>query len=578
LALAWLLGPVWPGAVALALGVNLALAGALALTRRTEAPARPEPPPALPAPLPRSRAGPRAHPPPRDALSPDALPVAALLTDGEGRVVSLNPLAAALLPGLRAGRSLADAFSVPAARVAELLARATRPGGQPVSEVLETATGSPARLRLVIGPRRDGPGHVIVIEDARELDRLETRFIESQKLHSIGQLAGGIAHDFNNVLAVIAANCELLLERRDEEDPDWAELDHIRQNVNRAADLVRQLLAFSRRQRLEARPVEVTELIADMSHLLERVLDERVTLELDCPRALAPVLADRRQLEQILLNLAVNARDAMPEGGRLSISARERKLARPLHRPGHVVPAGEYVEICVCDTGEGIAPENLERIFEPFFTTKSERKGTGLGLATVYGIVKQSGGHILVDSLPGQGSAFTVLLPAWRGDAATPGAAPDAPAPPAQAIADPAVDPELEPARILLVEDEVAVRAVLAKGLRQLGHEVTDVASGERALELLAQAERGFDVIVSDVVMPGLSGPEWVARARARGVRVPAVFLSGFAEEDHAGGAGNRDPGDAWLEKPVSLRHLSEVIARARSARQPSAADRRPQD
>jgi two-component system cell cycle sensor histidine kinase/response regulator CckA len=255
------------------------------------------------------------------------------------------------------------------------------------------------------------PALIAVLHDATELKSLEAQFVQSQKMQAVGQLASGVAHDFNNLLTVISGHCDLLLLRHDQGDTDYSDLVQINQNANRAAALVRQLLAFSRKQTLRPETLDMRNTLADLTHLLNRLVGEKVTLTLSHDPVLEPIRADKRQLEQVLMNLVVTARDAMPTGGEIRIVTECSTLMDPLQRDQVTVPSGQYVTIQVSDDGVGIAPDKLQKVFEPFFTTKRTGEGTGLGLSTAYGIVKQSGSYIFVDSSEGVGTCFTLYFP-----------------------------------------------------------------------------------------------------------------------------------------------------------------------
>ncbi|WP_375262173.1 ATP-binding protein [Palleronia sp.] len=485
----------------------------------------------------------------------EGLPLPMIEIDREGMVVSANSRARTLLrigdagkvglyelvDGL--GRSVpkwvADAFSGVAIARPEVVRASRRTEDMYVQIILDRAPGS------------GGERLMAVLQDATHLKTLEAQMVQSQKMQAIGQLAGGVAHDFNNLLTAIRGHCDLLLLRRDASDPDFADLEQINQNANRAASLVGQLLAFSRKQNLKLETVALRDLLSDLTHLLDRLVGARVTLALNHAVDLPLVRADRRQLEQVIMNLVVNARDAMPTGGRIDISTRAMRLEAPLTRDRVTVPVGEYVEVSVVDEGTGIPPEVRKKIFEPFFTTKKTGEGTGLGLSTAYGIVKQTGGYIFVDSRQGQGTTFTLLFPAHTGPLITEAAAPR-PAP-ATKDADGAV--------ILLVEDEAPVRAFAARALRLRGYEVIEAEDGESALEAVLDDAAKIDLFVSDVVMPGMDGPTWVQRARERRPDVPVVFMSGYAEESFSGTQA-RIARSAFIQKPFSLSDLTSVVSR----------------
>ncbi|MFN4158803.1 MAG: ATP-binding protein [Gemmobacter sp.] len=413
------------------------------------------------------------------------------------------------------------------------------------------------------------PGLLAVLQDATELKTLEAQFVQSQKMQAIGQLAGGIAHDFNNLLTAISGHCDLLLLRHSASDPDFADLVQIHQNANRAAGLVGQLLAFSRKQTLKPERVDLQEALSDLIHLLNRLVGERVRLKLAHAPDLGPIRADRRQLEQVLMNLVVNARDAMPEGGTIRIETEALHLAEEKRRGRAVVPPGEFAVIRVIDSGQGIPPERLDKIFEPFFTTKRPGEGTGLGLSTAYGIVKQSGGFIFVTSEPGEGAIFEVYFPIHDGQ---PGDAPDeavkvasgAAAPGAPDATPPEPAPAPRPLRngegvVLLVEDEAPVRAFASRALRMRGYTVLEADSAEEALRTLEDPALEVDVFVTDVVMPGMDGPSWVREALRDRPGVRVVFVSGYAEESVTD---NRDriPNSVFLPKPFSLNDLAATV------------------
>lgn len=675
----------------------------------------------------------------RDALRAqtdfEETPVALARINPEGWIEQTNRLARALL-------GLAEGESRPLWEVVEGL-------GRPVADWLEDARAGralnrPEVLRAILPAqevfvqitlrRATGPGGgadlIAVLSDATELKSLEARFVQSQKMQAIGQLAGGVAHDFNNLLTAISGHCDLLMLNRDQFDPDYADLVQIHQNANRAAALVRQLLAFSRKQTMRPETLVLEGLLEDLAHLLKRLVGERIALRLDHDPALGTIRADRQQFEQVVMNLVVNARDAMPMGGEIRIETRAVTLERELVIGRARLPAGDYATLRVIDHGIGIAPEVIDKIFEPFFTTKRPGEGTGLGLSTAYGIVKQMGGYIFCDSVEGAGAAFTLyfaslaktraaefeprlpddqtpsarplaaqipppaatavigwepeitvhspldtmpaaaavqvgegavagvtaalapdlppLLPtaqpmpglpepppraedagiagaapgrqemagegaarpgfpgaAWHappeapaatgretgvgaGREAGPGAGPDlacapqapvlsvplhagaAPPPPdrprpagfrqADAATMRRTGPYGEKEIVLLVEDETPVRAFAARALRVSGYAVIEAVSGEDALELLEDGDLRIDIIVSDVVMPGIDGPGWVGEALRARPGTPVVYVSGYTE-DAASAAVARTPGSVFLGKPFSLDQLCVVIA-----------------
>lgn len=389
-----------------------------------------------------------------------------------------------------------------------------------------------------------------VLNDATALKTLEAQFTQSQKMQAIGQLAGGIAHDFNNLLTAISGHCDLLLLRHDPEDSEYADLEQIRQNANRAAGLVRQLLAFSRKQTLQPERVDLQDVLSDLTDLLNRLIGEKVSLRLSHASDLRPIRADKRQLEQVIMNLVVNARDAMVEGGTIRVETEAMALHEEYHRDKAVVPAGDYAVIRVIDTGCGIAADHLNKVFEPFFTTKRPGEGTGLGLSTAYGIVKQSGGFIFIDSAPDKGTTFHLYFPInTSSDEAQP-------------------QPRPSPARnhrrseggvVLLVEDEAPVRAFASRALRLRGFTVLEADCAEAALTTLENPGLEIDVFVTDVVMPGLDGPGWVRKALETRPNVRTIFVSGYAEDCLAEDQ-SRIPNSVFLPKPFSLSALTDAV------------------
>ncbi len=393
-----------------------------------------------------------------------------------------------------------------------------------------------------------------VLTDATELKTLEAQFVQSQKMQAIGQLAGGVAHDFNNLLTAISGHCDLVLLRHDEGDPAYGDLVQINQNANRAASLVGQLLAFSRKQTLTPEVVDLPEALSDLTHLLSRLVGETVRLTLRHDDGVPPIRVDKRQLEQVIMNLVVNARDAMPEGGEIAVETACVTLTAEMRRNRAAIPPGTYAVVRVRDEGVGIAPENMQKIFEPFFTTKKTGEGTGLGLSTAYGIVKQTGGFIFADSGPGIGTVFTLYFPASETGATLP---------PLPLAADPA------PARVLakgegvvmLVEDEAPVRAFASRALRLRGYTVIEAENAEEALERLEDPALRVDVFVTDVVMPGMDGPTWVREALKTRPGTRVVFVSGYAE-DALSDQQARVPNSVFLPKPFSLQDLTATVHR----------------
>ena len=424
-------------------------------------------------------------------------------------------------------------------------------------EVAQARKETHVRISLARILTPDGPRVIAALNDATELKTLEAQFVQSQKMQAIGQLAGGIAHDFNNLLTAISGHCDLMRLRRTAEDPDWSDLQQVSENTERAAALVRQLLAFSRKQTLELSQLDLRGTLSNLTCLLDRLVGERVSIAYDHDPDLSRVRGDDRQMEQVLMNLVVNARDAMAgQGGEISIKTRNQLLAQPLDREVVEIPAGRYVVIEVADQGPGIPSDLLPKIFEPFFTTKAPGKGTGLGLSTVYGIVKQSDGFIFADPRPGGGTVFSLWFPAAldgpRSKAHLPNSTSAEPAPAT-------VSERPDRPRVLLCEDEAPVRAFAARALTLKGFEVIEADCGEAALTALDGMDAPPDILVSDVIMPGLGGPEWTRRALEVHPGIPVVFMSGYTE-----GALDDLPPDAlqttFLAKPFSLDALISAV------------------
>mgnify|MGYP000396417305 CR=1 FL=1 len=495
----------------------------------------------------------------------DALPVAILQLDTDGTVRLANTRARELLAGAPGtDLNLCERLEGLGRSVSDWLAEAAAGRASNMAEVLRVARDDRELFVQVALARMAGSGLVAVLHDVTEMKTLEAQFTQSQKMQAVGQLAGGIAHDFNNLLTAISGHCDLLMLRHDAGDPDYADLVQIHQNANRAASLVGQLLAFSRKQTLSPEVLELRDTMGELAHLLDRLVGERVRLRIRNGEGLPPIRADKRKLEQVVMNLVVNARDAMPRGGEIRLETEAVELETELRRDRAVVPAGPYAVVRVIDKGEGIPPDRLTKIFEPFFTTKRPGEGTGLGLSTVYGIVKQTGGFIFVDSEPGKGSTFTLYLPAYHGEA--------------EAEAIPAAETEEElpdSGVVLLVEDEAPVRSFASRALAMCGHTVLEAESGEEALEILADPGLRIDVFVTDVVMPGLDGPGWIAQALQERPGTKVVFVSGYAE-DSFGEIRARIPNSVYLPKPFSLADLTATVQRQlrATATRPGPSDR----
>ncbi|MEX2283923.1 MAG: response regulator [Gemmatimonadota bacterium] len=483
-----------------------------------------------------------------------ASPLAIIVIDGRGNVQRWNPAAERTF-----GWSASEVIGKPVPFVPESTQGDYRNrlgrvmAGEPIfAEEVERAhkDGRPLRLTISAAPLRDAQdqvsGVMMILADVTEQRRLEEQFRQAQKMEAVGRLAGGIAHDVNNVLTAITGYSTLLLADLAESDHRRGDIQEILNAAERAGSFTRQLLAFSRKQVVQPTVLDLNSLSTELEKLLRRVVTENIELVLELDPALPPVLADRGQIEQILINLVVNARDAMPKGGTISI--RTCRLSLPDGKPeNELLPAGDWVTLELADTGVGIPPEYMERMFEPFFTTKEVGKGTGLGLSTVYGIVKQAGGHIRVTSEVGRGSTFRIFL--------APTTQIETPVRPAPVEARAAVDH----AYILVVEDDAAIRSVIRRTLERANYRVETVERPSAALKLLSR-NPGIDFLLTDLMLPEMTGLELLDKVRELRPHLKALFISGYTEADVSG-----HPETPLLEKPFTpwdlLRKLREVMA-----------------
>jgi len=479
-------------------------------------------------------------------------PIGMAFADAEGRLSEVNGKFATFLEpdGTLDGRILLDLVdAADRARVGELIARALK-NGAPGEAVEFRPAGHADRMAELYALALPGTARAILyLIDVSEQKALETKFAQSQKMQAVGQLAGGVAHDFNNLLTVIIGNCEFLLMRHQAGDPSFKEIHEIHQNALRAATLVGQLLAFSRKQTLQPKVLILRDVVGEIALMLRRLLREGVELKLEHGSDLWPVNADEAQISNAIINLVVNARDAMPKGGTVTISTANESVEQAAALGTAIMPAGDYVCISVGDTGIGIPKEHLGKIFDPFFTTKPVGQGTGLGLATVYGIVKQTGGFITVDSEVGKGTTFHIYLPRHRGEASAP------------AIEAERVTPRDITGQdtILLVEDEEAVRSFAARALKLRGYNVIEAAGGEEALEIVRNSTSTIHLLITDVVMPSMDGPTLVRAVKRLRPEMAVIFMSGYAEE-----AFRRNDEKAedlhFLPKPFGLKQLAAKV------------------
>jgi two-component system, cell cycle sensor histidine kinase and response regulator CckA len=492
----------------------------------------------------------------------NSTPVAIASVDGSGALLRQNAAFARLAPdALKAGAAggRPSIFSIVAERDHGALRAATDAAAQGRSDIapldlsLEGA-GAARSARLFVSaadPASDeGANAIIFALDTTEQRTLQETLAQGQKMQAIGQLAGGVAHDFNNVLTAIIGYSDLLLANHRPTDPSFQDIMQIKQNANRAAGLVRQLLAFSRRQTLRPQTLQLNDVLSELQMLLRRLVGETIQLDVVHGRDLWLVKADLNQFEQVIVNLVVNARDAMKDGGRITLRTRNFLLSECGELRDMAVAPADYVLIEVEDTGHGIPAEVREKIFEPFFTTKEIGKGTGLGLSMVYGIVKQTGGYVFCESELGAGSTFRILLPRLVAAETDEPVKKDAPKPPTDLTGRGAV---------LLVEDEEAVRAFAARALTSRGYTVLEAESGVDALRVAEEAGGPIDLIVSDVIMPEMDGPTMLSELRRRGFTAKVVFVSGYADDAFAR-ALPEEQEFVFLPKPFTLKQLIETV------------------
>jgi two-component system, cell cycle sensor histidine kinase and response regulator CckA len=501
----------------------------------------------------------------------DHTPMAIATVDRGGSVVRANARYAKLAQSLTAdGAAAKSIFRAVNARDRSLLIAAINQAadGQgdiaPVEAMLDGAKERWGQffVTAVEEDERDTEAAIIYMLETTERRTLENQINQSQKMDMVGQLAGGIAHDFNNVLSAIMMANDFLLNAHKPTDPSFQDIMQIKQNATRAATLVRQLLAFSRRQTLRPQVLDLGDALSDLTMLLRRLIGEKVKLDLVHGRDLWPVKVDVSQFEQVIVNLAVNARDAMPDGGKLTVKTANVTAEEAAHLSYKGMPAAEYVRIDVSDTGTGIPAEIVDKIFEPFFSTKEVGKGTGLGLSTVYGIVKQTGGFVYVDSEPGEGTSFRIFLPRHRPEqeAATETQATIGAAKEAVANQPPKPKPDLTgQGTILLVEDEDGLRSLNARGLRSRGYSVIEAANGIEAMEALEEKNGAVDLVVSDVVMPEMDGPTLLREMRGKNPNLKIIFVSGYAEDAFEKSLPENEQ-FAFLPKPFTLTQLVAAV------------------
>ena len=496
----------------------------------------------------------------------DHTPMAIATVDRAGAVVRANARFAKLAQSLGLdGAANKSIFRAVNARDRNLLIAAINQAAEgqgdiaPVEAMLDGAKERWGQffVTAVEEDERETEAAIVYMLETTERRTLENQINQSQKMEMVGQLAGGIAHDFNNVLSAIMMANDFLLNAHKPTDPSFQDIMQIKQNATRAATLVRQLLAFSRKQTLRPQVLDLGDALSDLTMLLRRLIGEKVKFDPVHARDLWPVKADVSQFEQVIVNLAVNARDAMPDGGKLTIKTANVSTQEAERLTYKGMPPADYVRIDVADTGTGIPADIVDKIFEPFFSTKEVGKGTGLGLSTVYGIVKQTGGFVYVDSEPGKGTTFHIFLPRHypeREAQPEPHASNGATAKGTAAEPKPKADLTGQ-GTILLVEDEEGLRSLNARGLRSRGYTVIEASNGIEALEALEQKDGAIDLVVSDVVMPEMDGPTLLRAMRARNPDLKIIFVSGYAEDAFAKSLEENEKFD-FLAKPFALSAL----------------------
>jgi two-component system, cell cycle sensor histidine kinase and response regulator CckA len=508
-------------------------------------------------------------------------PMAIATIDRDGGIVRTNALFARLFAGMLSGdagsrsiRAIVADREWPALEAA--IGQAAQGKGD-IAPVDASLAGTGERfgrfyVTAIEEEERDQEAAIVYALETTEQRELENRLVQQQKMESIGQLAGGMAHDFNNMLTAIIMANDFLLNAHKPTDPSFKDIMEIRQSANRAASLVRHLVAFSRKQTLRLQVLDLGEVLGDLTVVLRRLIGEKIPLKVVHGRDLWPVKADLLQFEQVIMNLAVNARDAMPTGGRLEVRTDNVTASECGRYNAKGMPAGDYVLVEVADTGAGIPEAIRDKVFVPFFTTKEVGKGTGLGLSTVYGIIKQTGGFVYFDSTEGKGTTFRIFLPrqaasereAAAGNGETPAIAEAMDA--TERVRRAASVDLTGEGTILLVEDEEGLRALNARGLTSRGYTVLQAGNGVEAIDVLEKSDGKIDLVVSDVVMPEMDGPTLLRELRVRNPGLKIIFVSGYAEDafqKHLPADGQQFD---FLAKPFTLKQLVEKVKETMAA------------
>jgi PAS domain S-box-containing protein len=485
-------------------------------------------------------------------------PIGIMYLDNKGTIIYENPTMTRITDvpegevSKTIGKRIQDIPEVNNIKIDEMVQKIM--AGEPVSNIeieYKSFFGKNITLKIHAAPRRGADGKIIgaivMCEDITDFKKLEAQFLQAQKMEAVGRLAGGVAHDFNNLLTVIFGHAELGMMSLEDSSPVRKHLREIVSIADRTTELIDQLLSFSRKKVIKPRIIDLNEHLANMERMLQRLIGEDVELTFIRKPSLGLIKAEPAQVDQVVVNLAVNARDAMPEGGSLTIETQDVDVDASF-AAAHVGSApGPYVQLSISDTGHGIDKEIMTHIFDPFFTTKSKEKGTGLGLATVYGIANQNGGFITCYSEKGMGTTFKIYLPRVEGGEDS------------QRISTESVSDPSGKETILVVEDEKAVRELAVETLRKFGYDVLESTNGKEALQLCRGLEKNLDLVLTDVVMPGLNGPEFIRQIRALGKHLKVLYMSGYTENSVTN-RGILEEGSEYISKPFRPKELISMV------------------